>query len=100
LSGNARDRGTEAARLFQAGYAPRIVCLGGERNYFLELFDMLISTAELTKRVVLEQLIPAQSIELLEKGTSTFEEFEAITAMCTARGWKKIMVVSSRFHSR
>jgi uncharacterized SAM-binding protein YcdF (DUF218 family) len=100
LSGNAFDRGREGARLYNAGYTPKIVCLGGESNSSLELYNVLVSTAEITKAVVLNNNVPERDIELLEKGTSTFEEFEAITTMCKERGWTKIMVVSSRFHTR
>lgn len=100
LSGNAYDRGREGAKLYNAGYTPKVVCLGGESNSALELYDINVSTADITKAVVMESKVPEQDIELLEKGTSTYEEFEAITAMCKARGWTKIMVVSSRFHTR
>lgn len=100
LSGNAYDRGREAARLYHAGYAPKVVCLGGEGNPALEMFDIVILTAELTQKVLREENVPMADIELLQEGTSTFEEFEAIVAMCKDRGWDEIMVVSSRFHTR
>lgn len=100
LSGNAYDRGREGARLYNAGYTPKVVCLGGESNPSLELYGIFVSTAEVSKAVVMDNKVPERDIELLEKGTSTFEEFEAITAMCKERGWTRIMVVSSRYHTR
>ncbi|MEM0996002.1 MAG: YdcF family protein [Bacteroidota bacterium] len=100
LSGNAQDRGQEAARLYHAGYAPTVVCLGGESNPALELYGIFVSTAEITRSVLQEAQVPEADIELLEEGTSTYEEFVAISEWCHRRSWDKIMVVSSRFHTR
>jgi uncharacterized SAM-binding protein YcdF (DUF218 family) len=100
LSGNSFDRGNEAAKLFRAGWAPRIVCLGGEKNPALELYDIQDLSFEQTRRVLLAAGVPPSSIDSLPKGTSTFEEFEAIGQYCKERKLKKVMVVSSLFHTR
>lgn len=100
LSGNSFDRGREAAKLYAEGWAPKVVCLGGEVNPALELYGINDLTAKMTEGVLLRAGVPSSAIELLPEGTSTFEEFEAITAYCQARGLDKIMVVSSLFHTR
>lgn len=100
LSGNSHDRGAEAARLFQEGWAPTVVCLGGETNLDLEYYGITEVTAMLTRRVLEDHGVPRERIELLPEGTSTYEEFEAIGRLCRDKGWKRIMVVSSLFHTR
>lgn len=100
LSGNSFDRGREAARLYKAGHAPTVVCLGGEPNPALELYGIHDLTGQMTQGVLREEGVPNSAIELLPEGTSTFEEFQAIVERCHARGWKTVMVVSSLFHTR
>ncbi len=100
LSGNAFDRGEEAARLYHEGWAPKLICLGGETNPALELYGIYDKTAVMSEGVLKDAGVPPQDIELLPKGTSTFEEFEAIRDFCKERSWTKVMVVSSKFHTR
>ena len=100
LSGNSFDRGREAARLYKRGLAPKVICLGGETNPALELYDIHDLTSLMTQQVVRDAGVPARAIELLPEGTSTYEEFQAITRICQERGWKMVMVVSSLFHTR
>lgn len=100
LSGNPGDRGKEAAKLYHQGYAPEVVCLGGEPADALALYGIDILTASMTEKVLAEAAVPQAAIRLLPKGSSTYEEFEAITADCKARDYKDIMIVSSRFHTR
>lgn len=100
LSGNAFDRGREAARLHAEGWAPKVVCLGGEKNPALELYGIADLSWQSTRRVLLEEGVPAAAIDSLPLGTSTFEEFEAIADYCHARGLRRVMVVSSLFHTR
>ncbi|MEM7038070.1 MAG: YdcF family protein, partial [Bacteroidota bacterium] len=100
LSGNSFDRGEEAARLYREGFGKPVICLGGETNPALELFEIDVKTAEMTKRVLLGAGVASEDVELLPHGTSTFEEFEAIRDLCQARKYTKIMIVSSLFHTR
>lgn len=100
LSGNSFDRGREAAALYAEGWAPKVVCLGGETNPALELYGIFDKTAKMTEGVLLEAGVPPGAVDLLAEGTSTFEEFEAIVRDAKKRGLGKVMVVSSLFHTR
>lgn len=100
LSGNSFDRGREAAVLYKQGWSPKVVCLGGETNPSLELYGICDLSFEATRRVLQENGVPIAAIDSLAEGTSTFEEFEAITRYCKSRKLDKIMVVSSLFHTR
>jgi uncharacterized SAM-binding protein YcdF (DUF218 family) len=100
LSGNSFDRGREAAKIYKDGWSPRVVCLGGETNPSLELYGICDLSFEATRRVLQENGVPTMAIDSLAEGTSTFEEFEAISRYCKQRNLHKIMVVSSLFHTR
>lgn len=100
LSGNPADRGQEAARLYAAGHAREVVCLGGEKTSALRMYGIEELTCEMTHKVVAKMGVPENAIREMCAGSSTFEEFEAIKNDCKLRGYKNIMVVSSRFHTR
>lgn len=100
LSGNSFDRGGEAARLFREGWAPKVVCLGGETNPALELYGIHDLSSTQTANVLAEAGVPRTAIELLPEGTSTYEEFQAIARHCQLFHYQKVMVVSSLFHTR
>lgn len=100
LSGNSYDRGNEAARIHLAGYAPLVVCLGGETSGVLEDYGLLVKNCDIIRKVVLKAGVDSSRVETLCKGSSTYEEFQAIGEYCKQRGMKKVIVVSSDFHTR
>jgi uncharacterized SAM-binding protein YcdF (DUF218 family) len=100
LSGNPVDRAAEAARIFRSGQAKQVVCMGGETSAPLELYGIQDLTAEQTCRVLKDHEVPDSVIRLLPKGSSTFEEFEAIVEDCKKHGFQNVTIVSSRFHTR
>ncbi len=100
LSGNPNDRSLEAARLYKAGFAPRIICTGESIQRILLCVGDSTDEADLSRLALLDAGIPDEHIEALHIGTSTREESDAILVYCKARGLKKIMVVSDKFHTR
>lgn len=100
LSGNSYDRGMEAANLYTEGWGPTVICLGGETNTSLELYGINDLTSTVTANIIKRAGVPGRDVELLPQGTSTYEEFEAIVQHCQQRQYKKVMVVSSLFHTR
>jgi len=99
LSGNPNDRSIEAAKLLKSGYASKIICTGESVPRLFDVLDIQIDEADLSKRVLLEKGIPETRIECLHKGTSTREESQYILAICKERGYKRIIVVSDKFHT-
>lgn len=100
LSGDPGDRGNEAARIWKAGYCPKIVCLGGEVSGCLKAWGEEVITCTITQKVLLSQGVDSSAVELLCEGSSTYEEYLAIREYCRVNGFKKIMVLSSKFHTR
>lgn len=98
LGGNSKDRGAEAARLYQKGFADHFVCTGGNVPGVLEVIDTVLYEAQITQIWMEHEGIPSSKIELLLEGTSTWEEAEALERLCKEKGWKKVMILSSMFH--
>lgn len=99
LSGNPKDRAMESARLLKAGFAPKVVCTGESVHRILLVVGDSTDEAGLSRMELLAAGIPENQIEVLHIGTSTREESEAILAYCKIKGFKKIMVVSDKFHT-
>lgn len=100
LGGNSLDRGREAARLYSKGFAPSVVCTGANKPSLLKALGIDMSEAEVTRTLSLRMGVSAGDVELLQKGTSTREEAQAVVAHCQERGFEKAIVLSSKFHLR
>ena len=100
LSGDAWDRGNEAAKLYNDGLTNHIICTGENvpRLFLIAKIEYLES--ELTKMHLLSLGIPEDKIILLKKGTSTREESDYILDYCLQNNLKKVAVLSTKFHTR
>ena len=100
LGGASLERGTEAARLFNAGWGGRVVTTSSmvPTIYMADGIDR--TEAEVTRDVAIRNGVPAAQCFALNKGTSTKEEADAILAMALDGGQDTIMIVSSLFHMR
>jgi uncharacterized SAM-binding protein YcdF (DUF218 family) len=100
LSGDAFDRGNEGARLYKQGYANHIVCPGGNlEELFLILGDTLYES-DLCKRNIVRNGVADSLVTVLHYGTSTREEADTILGYCKEHRIKKVIVVTSLFHTR
>jgi uncharacterized SAM-binding protein YcdF (DUF218 family) len=100
LSGNPLDRGLHAAQLYKQGKAQRVVCTGGNLDGNMQAIGKDYYECELTKAMLLRNGVDSTAVELLTKGTSTYEEGEAIERYCIDRNIKSCIVVTSLFHTR
>lgn len=100
LSGGGYDRGNEAAKIYKQGYAPVIVCTGGNPDVGLKVFN--IDTLESDETVAdLKRLgIPDSAIVEIRQGTSTKEESDIILAYCQLHHYTRGIIVSSKIHTR
>lgn len=88
------DRATRAAGLLKAGWAPRIIASGRYLRPYA-------SIAQLEQHDLLDRGVPASDIvPLAHRAENTREEGEAIGQFITAHGWKRILVVTSNYHTR
>jgi len=88
------DRAARAAELFKAGWAPHILASG-------QYFRPYASAAELEKRDLIERGVPAGAIiEFPHRARDTREESAIVSAAVSSHGWKKILLVTSNYHTR
>lgn len=96
LSGDNYDavRAARAAALFRAGLAPHIVATGRSlRSY--------ASTTDLMKRDLVDHGVPAAAIiPMTHRADDTREEAVAVSEFVASHGWKKILLVTSNYHTR
>lgn len=99
LSGGGYDRGNEAARIFDAGWAPLIVCTGGNPMPELCVFGIDTLESDMARANLLQWGVPDSVIVMLRNGTSTKEEAQIIFNYCRLHRFKRIIIVSSKLHT-
>ena len=88
------DRATRAAQLFKSGMAPRILASG-------RLLRPYAGIEELMQRDLKGLGVPANAIvPVTHRGTNTREEAIADAQAIAAHGWKKVLLVTSNYHTR
>ena len=96
LSGDNFDavRASRAAALFRSGLAPRVVATGRSlRSY--------ASTTDLMKRDLVDHGVPAAAIIALNhRAEDTRDEALVVSELAASHGWKKILLVTSNYHTR
>lgn len=87
-------RATRAAQLFRSGMAPRILASG-------RLLRPYAGIAELMEHDLKAQGVPANAIvPLPHRGTNTREEAVADAQVIASHGWKRVLLVTSNYHTR
>lgn len=90
----AADRASRAAELFRAGWAPEVVA-GGRmlRSYF--------SVAELIERDLESRGVPPSAVVRLDlQGNDSREDAEALRRLALERSWRRLLVVTTNYHTR
>jgi uncharacterized SAM-binding protein YcdF (DUF218 family) len=88
------DRATRAAELIKAGWAPRAIASG-------RYLRPSASIAELEEHDLIDRGVPRTAIiRLAHRAENTHDEAEAISQFIAAKGWKRIIVVTSNYHTR
>jgi uncharacterized SAM-binding protein YcdF (DUF218 family) len=87
-------RAMRAAQLFKSGMAPHILASG-------RLLRPYAGIAELMEHDLKAQGVPANAIvALAHRGTNTREEAVADAQEVALHGWKKVLLVTSNYHTR
>ncbi len=88
------DRAARAAELYHAHWAPRIVASG-------RMLRRYAGIAELMQRDLTERGVPADAVvRLPHSADSTREEAQVVQQLVAERGWRRILVVTSNYHTR
>ena len=92
VAGNSlRRRALHAVSLYRRGFAPFVICTGG-------VGDNAPSEAQSAARLIHNQGVPDDAILLEDQSHSTWENVANTTAICRARGWSEVIVVSEPYH--
>jgi uncharacterized SAM-binding protein YcdF (DUF218 family) len=90
----AADRAARAAELFRSGRAPRIIASGRYLRPYA-------SVAQLEEHDLTERGVPLSAIVRLEHhAQNTRDESIAISRLLSTRGWKRVLLVTSNYHTR
>jgi uncharacterized SAM-binding protein YcdF (DUF218 family) len=88
------DRATKAAELLKAGWAPRIVASGR----FLRSYS---SISDLTEHDLADRGVPVDAVlKLTHRAENTREELEVIRRLAMEKHWRKLLIVTSNYHTR
>ena len=102
LSGNPETRVWHAVQLYRAGYAPCIVLT--DTRLPNPAVQRLIPSEEEQARAVLAATVPDAPVLLAAScGTgavSTYDEAYDLRRLCRQRGWRRIIIVTDRHHTR
>ena len=88
------DRAARAAELYHGRWAPRIVASG-------RMLRRYAGIAELMQRDLVERGVPADAVlRLAHTADSTREEAQVAQRLVVERGWHRVLVVTSNYHTR
>lgn len=85
------SRTYRAVDLWQAGYAPTIICTGGFKGEPL-------SAAAVCRRFAIELGVPSDAIWLADGSSNTPEDARETAAVMAANGWRTAILVSHPLH--
>ncbi len=100
LSGAPTERSAKATEIYKNGFCKKLVCTGANHPQDFAALGIDLTEAQLTKNALIKLTVPDSAITLLEEGTSTMEESDAILKYCTDKKLNSIQIVSSKFHTR
>lgn len=100
LSGSPVDRGTEAVKIYNAGYVRKIICTGGNKPADLSALGLDYFESQLTKSEIIRSGVPDSVVQLISEGTSTREESDVVLNYCMQHNIRSCIVLSSAFHTR
>jgi uncharacterized SAM-binding protein YcdF (DUF218 family) len=88
------DRAAEAAALFRAGWAPQIVASGRVLRPYVSIADFMARDLEA------RGVPPSAIVPFSHKAADTREEAEVLRVLVSQKGWRRILLVTSNYHTR
>jgi uncharacterized SAM-binding protein YcdF (DUF218 family) len=90
----AGERAAKAAELYRANWAPTVVASG-------RLLRPYAGIAELIDRDLQARSVPQTAIvRFPQRAENTREEAQALRDLVTSRGWRRVLLVTSNYHTR
>jgi uncharacterized SAM-binding protein YcdF (DUF218 family) len=90
----AGERASRSAELYRAGWAPLVVASG-------RMLRSYAGVAELIGRDLETRGVPATAIlRFPHRASNTREEAQALGELAAGRGWRRVLLVTSNYHTR
>jgi uncharacterized SAM-binding protein YcdF (DUF218 family) len=96
LGGGGQERVKHGVKLYQSGYAMRIIATGMEEN----LPGLVTTWPKLAMREAVSLGVPEDAIILEERSTSTYEDAKYVKEDMLYRNFKSAIITSSPHHMR
>ena len=90
--GGYQERVKTAVELYRGGFAPRMVFESGYAFAFRE--------AEIMRDLAMTEGVPDSAIVLETNGANTYDDVMRVREVLRARGWRRILLVSSPYNMR
>jgi uncharacterized SAM-binding protein YcdF (DUF218 family) len=88
------ERAARAAGLYRDRWAPRVIASGGQVRPYASIADLILHD-------LVDRGVPAASVvHFPNYSGSTREEAYAVRWLMRDRGWKRLIVVTSNYHTR
>lgn len=88
------ERAARAAELYRERWAPRVISSGAQVRPYASIADLI-------RRDLIDRGVPAEAVvHFPNYGGSTREEAYAVRRLMREKGWKRLIVVTSNYHTR
>lgn len=88
------ERAARAAELYRDRWAPRVISSGAQVRPYASIADLI-------RRDLIDRGVSAEAVvHFANYGGSTREEAYAVRRLMRERGWKRLIVVTSNYHTR
>lgn len=88
------ERAARAAELYRDRWAPRVIASGAQVRPYASIADLI-------RHDLLDRGVPADAVvHFANYGSSTREEAYAVRRLMREKGWKRLIVVTSNYHTR
>jgi uncharacterized SAM-binding protein YcdF (DUF218 family) len=88
------ERAARAAGLFHDRWAPRVIASGAQIRPYASIADLI-------RRDLIQDGVPADAVvHFSNNGGNTRGEAYAVRELMRERGWKRLIVVTSNYHTR
>lgn len=99
LGGNPLERAPLVRKIFNKNYSGIIYCTGSYISPQLKSMGINVTEAQNSKQYLVRLGIPDSSIITINKGKSTFDEAKILKQIALKHKYKKIIIVTSKFHT-
>jgi uncharacterized SAM-binding protein YcdF (DUF218 family) len=88
------DRAKQAAALFRAGWAPQILASGRMLRPYASIADYMARDLES------DGVPPSAILRFSHRADDTRDEAEGLRVLAEQKGWRRILLVTSNYHTR